>query len=138
MDSSRSPVKKKLSSSRLFLLSKGQDISIKVHPLTTLEALAVVITSQFRKIIWTKNGELVAEDRVSYLNNGIDYIPFNCSGKPIYLELDESPKAILSDNPGQEGQLLIPLKEGEHSFSRFVLPLLSVFSVYTFYSPAYI
>lgn len=116
VDSSRSPVKKKLSSSRLFLLSKGQDISIKVHPLTTLEALAVVITSQFRKIIWTKNGELVAEDRVSYQNNGIDYIPFNCSGKPIYLELDESPKAILSDNPGQEGQLLIPLKEGEHSF----------------------
>jgi hypothetical protein len=116
VDSSRSPVKKKLSSSRLFLLSKGQDISIKVHPLTTLEALAVVITSQFRKIIWTKNGELVAEDRVSYQNNGIDYIPFNCSGKPIYLELDESPKAILSDKPGQEGQLLIPLEAGKHSF----------------------
>jgi hypothetical protein len=116
VDSSRSPVKKTLSSSRLFLLSKGQDISIKVHSLTTLEALAVVITSQFRKIIWTKNGELVAEDRVSYQNNGIDYIPFNCSGKPIYLEMDEEPKAILSENPGQEGQLLIPLEEGKHSF----------------------
>lgn len=116
VDSSRSPVKKMLSSPRLFLLSKGQGISIKVHPLTTLEALAVVINSQFRKIIWTKNGELVAEDRVSYQNNGIDYIPFNCSGKPIYLEMDEEPKAILSENPEQEGQLLIPLKEGEHSF----------------------
>ncbi|MCP4157045.1 MAG: hypothetical protein GY757_55545 [bacterium] len=79
VDSSRSPLKKKLSSSNLFLLTRGQEISVTVNALKTLDALAVVIYSQFRKVIWTANDELITEDRVSYENNGLDYIPYGYS-----------------------------------------------------------
>ncbi|MCP4156741.1 MAG: hypothetical protein GY757_54005, partial [bacterium] len=78
--------------------------------------------SQFRKVIWTANDELITEDRVSYENNGLDYIPFDCKGKPVYFEVDEKAKTLLSENHSQKGsadqkdRLLVPLEKGEHSF----------------------
>lgn len=116
VDASKSPLKKKLSSSRLFLLSRGQEIAVTVNPLKTLDAMAIVIRSQFRKTVWTKNGDLVAEDRVFYDNNGVDYISFDCKGKPVFFAENDEPKAILSDNPDKENQVLVPLKKGKHSF----------------------
>jgi hypothetical protein len=115
VDSSESPIPKQLSSPKLFLLGKGQKIELEVQPLATLEALAVVITSQTRHITWTKDGDLVAEDRLQYLNNGVDYIPFDCRGKPIYFEIDGQASKILSGNPEKKDQVLIPLKKGTHS-----------------------
>lgn len=116
VDASRSPLKKELSSSRLFLLSGGQEIVVTVKPLRTLDAMAVVIHSQFRKAVWTKNGDLMVEDRVSYDNNGVDYISFDCQGKPIYFADDDGAKAILSENPEEKNNILVPLQKGKHSF----------------------
>jgi hypothetical protein len=116
VDASKSPLKRKLSSSRLFLLSQGQELSIGVNPLKALDAFAVGIASQFRKIIWTKGGEVVAEDRVFYNNNGLDYIPFDCKAKPLYFEVDGAAKTILSEDAVPESQILVPLKKGKHTF----------------------
>lgn len=116
VDASKSPLKRKLSSSRLFLLSRGQELAVRVNPLKALDAFAVGIASQFRKIIWTKGGEVVAEDRVSYNNNGLDYIPFDCKAKPLYFEVDGAAKTILSEESVPESQILVPLKKGRHSF----------------------
>ncbi len=115
VDSNESPIPKQLSSPKLFLLAKGQEIKLEVQSLTTLEALAVVISSQSRTITWTRDGDLVAEDYLHYQNNGIDYIAFDCTGKPIYFEIDNQAGKILSGDPGNKNQILIPLIKGTHA-----------------------
>ncbi len=115
VDSNESPIPKQLSSPKLFLLAKGQKIRLDVQSLTTLEALAVVISSQSRTITWTQDGDLVAEDYLHYQNNGIDYIAFDCSGKPIYFEIDNQAGKILSGDPKNKNQILIPLIKGTHT-----------------------
>jgi hypothetical protein len=57
----------------------------------------------------------VAEDYLYYRNNGVDYIPFDCQGKPIYFEIDKDARKILSENPENKNQVLIPLKKGSHA-----------------------
>ncbi|MCP4215769.1 MAG: hypothetical protein GY765_14035 [bacterium] len=115
VDSSESPIPKLLSSPKLFLLTKGQKLNMEIQQLATMDALAVVVSSQTREVTWTREGELVAEDILDYRNNGIDYMAFNCSGKPLYFEIDNKAKKILSENPEDETSLLVPLKKGEHS-----------------------
>jgi len=115
IDSGESPIAKQLTSPKLFLLTKGQQIEMDVRSLSSIEALAVVISNQSRRIVWTKEGTLVAEDTLTYQNNGLDYLPFNCSGKPGYFEIDTISQKILSENPENKSQILIPLKKGEHS-----------------------
>jgi len=114
VDSSESPIPKTLASGKLFLLARDQAIELTVKPLATLEALAVVIPGQTRQVIWTREGDLVAEDTIHYRNNGVDYVPLDCRGKAIYLEVDGQAQKILSDDPENENQVLVPMQKGTH------------------------
>lgn len=114
VDSSESPIPKKLTSPKLYLLTKGQNLNIQINALTAMEALAVVIPSQYRTIVWTREGEMVAMDEIRYRNNGLDYIPFDCKGKPLYFEIDGQANKILSENSTDKTRVLIPLQKGEH------------------------
>jgi hypothetical protein len=115
VDSTESPIPRQLESARLYLVTKGQDIDVTVQALASMEALAVVVRSQDRLIIWTKDGDLVAEDRLSYENKGIDYLPFDPSGKPVYLDLDGEAQKILAENEAKKTSILIPLRKGDHA-----------------------
>ncbi|RME22891.1 MAG: hypothetical protein D6806_12235 [Deltaproteobacteria bacterium] len=116
VDSSESPIVRRLPTSRLFLLTRGQKLGIEVQPLASLRALATVISSQRRMLVWTKDGDIIAEDTIQYENNGIDYLPFLPGGVPIYLEADGEAQKLLTDDEGGKGRrLLIPLKKGNHS-----------------------
>ncbi len=114
MDPSESPVRPKVGAPKLFMLTGGQTIDIKVRELAAMDALAMVIDSQVRKLVWTKQGELVAEDTLQYRNNGIDYLTFDCKGKPLYFEEDKKSKKILAGNPAKETEVMVPLKKGKH------------------------
>jgi hypothetical protein len=115
VDSTESPIGRQLESGRLYLVTKGQKLDVSVQSLASLEALAVVMSFQSRMIIWTKEGDLVAEDRIDYENNGIDYLAFDASGKPVYFEVDGEPHKILSDDDKKKSRMLIPLRKGDHS-----------------------
>ncbi len=115
VDSTESPIGRQLESGRLYLVTKGQKLDVTVQSLASMEALAVVMSSQSRMIIWTKEGDLVAEDRIDYENNGIDYLAFEASGKPVYFEVDGEPHKILSDDDKKKSRMLIPLRKGDHS-----------------------
>ncbi len=115
VDSSESPLSRKLSSSRLFFVTKGQSLNATVQPLTAKEALAAVVNQHRRTIVWTRDGDLVAEDVLNYENNGIDYLTLNAEGKPIYLEVDYEAQKILSDDKSKMEEVLIPMKKGSHA-----------------------
>ncbi|MFH1434925.1 MAG: hypothetical protein ABIJ56_04320 [Pseudomonadota bacterium] len=115
VDSVESPIARQLESARLFLVMKGQELDVSVKELASMEALAVVVSSQSRSIVWTKEGDLVAEDYFSYENNGIDYLAVKTAGKPMYLEIDGEPQKILSDDEEKKDRILVPLRKGTHS-----------------------
>lgn len=115
VDSIESPIARQLESARLFLVMKGQKLDVSVIELASMEALAVVVSSQSRRIVWTKEGDLVAEDYFSYENNGIDYLAVKTAGKPMYLEIDGEPQKILSDDEEKKDRILVPLRKGTHS-----------------------
>jgi hypothetical protein len=116
MDVSRSPIAQELSSAKLFLLQAGQTINVQIANLTSIDALAMVVNSHFRKLVWGSDGQLVAEDRITYNNNGFDYIQFNCLGKPLYFQMDENPSPILAEEKATAGNILAPVKKGSHFF----------------------
>ncbi len=115
IDSSESPIPRKMSLSRLYFMTKGNEISISVQKLKSLEALAAVVHSQKRKIVWTKDGDIVAYDTLTYENSGVDYLVFDTKGKPIYLEIDNSPQRLLSQDDIPETAVLLPLLKGKHN-----------------------
>jgi len=115
VDSTESPIARTLPSARLYLATKGTRLDASVQQLASMEALAVVVSSQARTIVWTREGDFVAQDDLTYDNNGVDYLPFDTGGKPIYLEIDGEPQKILADEKAKKGAILVPLRKGKHS-----------------------
>lgn len=117
IDSSESPMQRTMSLSRLFFLSKGHTVTIEVEKLSSLEALAVIMHSQSRKIIWTKDGDLVSQDTFTYENSGIDYLVFDTGAKPIYLEVNRESQRLFSLENIPKTAIVLPLEKGRHSAS---------------------
>ncbi len=115
VDSSESPIPRQMTLSRLYFLNRNNAIRISVQKLKSLEALAAVIHSQTRKIVWTEDGHLVAQDSITYENSGIDYLVFDTMGKPIYLAVDNSPQRLLSQEDIPDTAVLLPLFKGRHN-----------------------
>jgi hypothetical protein len=109
-----SPFVKTLSSARLFLAKKGDTLEITVRPLETVEALAAVISEHHRRMIWTKDGDMVFEDRLRYENGGLEYLPYGTTGTPIYEELDGSSRRLVKDK-ADPARLLLAIPTGGHS-----------------------
>lgn len=115
IDSSESPMPRVMSLSRLYFLSKGNTISIEYQKLQSLEALAVLIHSHTRRIIWTKDGDIIARDSFVYENSGVDYLIFDTLAKPIYLEVNQTAQRLFSFEGIPDTAVMLPLLKGRHS-----------------------
>lgn len=114
LDSAESPIPRTQASSRLFLVQRGQRIEATVQPLTSVDVLAAVIRQHRRTVVLTPRGDLVSDDDLSYENNGIDYLLYAPSGRPIYLATGGKAERIMRQ--GKEGKdVLVPLRTGSHS-----------------------
>lgn len=114
VDSAESPIARTQATSRLLLVQKGQQIEVTLQPLSSVEVLAAVVREHRRTLVLTERGDLVADDALTYENNGIDYLLYTPGGRPIYLATDAKPERIMHQDKAVE-EVLVPLQTGSHS-----------------------
>ena len=67
-----------------------------------------------RTLVLTERGDLVADDALTYENNGIDYLTYAPGGRPIYLATDGKAQRIMHQGKAAE-EVLVPLQTGSHT-----------------------
>ena len=114
VDSAESPIARALPTSRLYLVQRGQHIDVTAQTLSSVDVLAAVVRSHERTIVPPAcRGDLVADETLTYENNGIDYLFLEPHGRPIFLATDGKSERILHREKGAE-DVMIPLRTGSH------------------------
>ena len=112
-DVSESPIARKEPNSRLYLVTRGQHLDVTLQTLQSLDVLAATVRSHSRTLILTSAGDLVAQDVLSYDNNGLDYLYFTPDGKPLYLATDGASERVMHKDGSDD--LMIPMRMGGHT-----------------------
>lgn len=112
-DAGESPIVRKEPNSRLYLVQRGQHLDVTVQTLQSLDVLAATVRSHSRTLVLTSAGDLVAQDTLTYDNNGLDYLYFTPDGKPLYLATDGASERVMHKDGSDD--LMIPMRLGQHS-----------------------
>ncbi len=112
-DVSESPIARKEPNSRLYLITRGQHIDVTLQTLQSLDVLAATVRSHSRTLVLTAAGDLVAQDVMSYDNNGLDYLYYTPDGKPLYLATDGASERVMKKDGSDD--LMIPMRMGAHT-----------------------
>ncbi len=112
-DVSESPIARKEPNSRLYLVTRGQHLDLTLQTLQSLDVLAATIRAHSRTLVLTSAGDLVAQDVLSYDNNGLDYLYFTPDGKPLYLATDGASERVMHKDGSDD--LMIPMRMGAHT-----------------------
>jgi hypothetical protein len=113
-DSAESPIVRKMPTSRLYLVQRGQKVDVSIQTLSSVDVLAAVVRSHDRTVVLTRKGDLVSDETLGYENNGIDYLLMNPDGRPIYLATDGKAERIMHKEKGAE-EVMVPLRTGSHT-----------------------
>lgn len=113
MDASESPIPRTQPSARLFLVQRAQRLSVRVQTLVSMEALAAVVHAHDRRVVLTRRADLVADDSLSYENNGVDYLPLSPDGRPVFLSTDGTAERIMHRAQNAR-EIQVPLRTGRH------------------------
>ncbi|HEY1955271.1 MAG TPA: hypothetical protein VGH28_06655 [Polyangiaceae bacterium] len=127
-DASESPIVRREPSSRLYLVQRGQHLDVTVQTLQSVDVLAATIRSHSRTLVLTAAGDLVAQDTMTYDNNGLDYLYFTPDGKPLYLATDGAAERVMNKDGSED--LAIPMRLGQHTIT---VQSLSGTSIGTFF-----
>jgi hypothetical protein len=114
VDASESPIARTQPSARLFLVGRGQHVEVSAQPLVATEALAAVVREHDRTLVLTARGDLVADDVLSYENDGIDWLAWPPTGRAVFLATDDKAERVMRAADGA-GEVLVPLRVGNHS-----------------------
>ncbi|HEY6461955.1 MAG TPA: hypothetical protein VIY73_17435 [Polyangiaceae bacterium] len=113
VDASESPIARTQPSARLFLVARGQHIDVSAQPLVATEALAAVVRGHDRTLVLTARGDLVADDVLSYENDGVDWLAWPPTGRAVFLATDGKAERVMRAAEGA-GDVLVPLRVGSH------------------------
>ncbi len=111
--------------SQLFMVPRAQKLDVTVQSLVTTDALAATVRSHARLVVLTPSGDIVADDTLTYDNNGVDYVSLWSQGRPIFLATDGRPERMFH-REGTVDELLVPLRTGTHSLRTQSLSRASV------------
>jgi hypothetical protein len=114
IDTSQSPIARTQPSARLFMVGRGQHLDIAAQALVATEALAAVIREHDRTLVLTARGDLVADDVLTYENDGIDWLTWPPTGRAVFLATDGRAERVMRAADGA-GEVLVPLRVGSHS-----------------------
>ncbi|MGD0526457.1 MAG: hypothetical protein ABSE49_15000, partial [Polyangiaceae bacterium] len=114
IDASQSPIARTQPSARLFMVARGQHLDIAAQALVATEALAAVVREHDRTLVLTARGDLVADDVLSYDNDGIDRLTWPPTGRAVFLATDGRAERVMRTADGA-GEILVPLRLGSHS-----------------------
>jgi len=113
IDPSASPLQRTMPASRAYLVLPGQHLDVRAEALASLDVLAAVVHAEDRTVIITDQADLVADENISYENNGVDHLRYTPNGRPLFLATDDAPERILHAG-GSSAELLLPLRAGTH------------------------
>jgi hypothetical protein len=113
VDASESPIQRSQPTARLYLLNKGQSVDVTVQTLSSTEVLAAIVRLHRRTVVFTRKGDVVADDTLSYENNGIDYLLYGTEARPIYLATDGAAERIMHREDNRS-EVMVPLRTGKH------------------------
>jgi hypothetical protein len=111
-DLNESPIARKEPNSRLYLVTRGQHLDLTIQTLQSLDVLAATVRSHSRTLVLTSAGDLVAQDTLTYDNNGLDYLYYTPDGKPLYLATDGASERVMHKDGSDD--LMIPMRIGAH------------------------
>jgi hypothetical protein len=114
VDAAQSPIARTQPSARLFLVGRGQHLEVSVQTLVATEALAAVVREHTRTLVLTARGDLVADDVLSYENDGIDWLAWPPDGRAVFLATDGKAERVMRQADGA-GEVLVPLRVGSHA-----------------------
>ena len=114
VDASESPIARTQASARLYLVGRGQHVDVTVQPLVASEALAAVVRQHDRTLVLTARGDLVADDQLTYENDGIDWLAWPPTGRAVFLGTDGHAERVMRAADG-DSDVLVPLRVGTHS-----------------------
>jgi len=114
LDASESPIARTQASARLFLVGRGQHLDVTAQPLVATEALAAVVRQHTRKLVLTARGDLVADDELTYENDGIDWLAWPPTGRAVFLGTDGKAERVMRAAAGDD-DVLVPLRVGTHT-----------------------
>ena len=114
VEASESPIARTQPSGRLYLVGRGQHIDVKADALVATEVLAAVVRSHERTLVLTARGDLVADDVLTYENDGIDWLAWPPNGNAVYLATDGKAERVMRASDGAR-EVLVPLRVGSHS-----------------------
>jgi hypothetical protein len=114
VDTSQSPIARTQPSARLFMVGRGQHLDVTAQALVATEALAAVVREHDRTLVLTARGDLVADDTLSYENDGIDWLTWPPTGRAVFLATDGHAERVMRAADGA-GEVLVPLRVGSHT-----------------------
>jgi hypothetical protein len=114
VDVSQSPIARTQPGARLFLVGRGQHVDVSTQTLVATEALAAVVRDHRRTLVLTARGDLVADDVLSYENDGIDWLVWPPDGRAVFLGTDGKSERVMRQADGA-GEVLVPLRVGSHT-----------------------
>jgi len=114
IDTSQSPIARTQPSARLFMVGRGQHLDIAAQALVATDALAAVVREHDRTLVLTARGDLVADDVLTYENDGIDWLTWPPTGRAVFLATDGRAERVMRAADGA-GEVLVPLRVGSHS-----------------------
>jgi hypothetical protein len=114
VDASESPIARTQPSARLFLVGRGQHLDVTAQSLVATEALAAVVRQHTRKLVLTARGDLVADDELTYENDGIDWLAWPPTGHAVFLGTDGHAERVMRAAAGDD-DVLVPLRVGTHT-----------------------
>jgi hypothetical protein len=88
-------------------------VEVSAQPLVATEALAAVVREHQRTLVLTARGDLVADDTLSYENEGIDWLAWPPTGRAVFLATDGKAERVMRAADGA-GEVLVPLRVGSH------------------------
>lgn len=113
LDVSQSPIPATLPNARLYLVERGQELSVSVETLDAVKVLSAVVRRHHRHLVISRQGDLVTSDFIEYENKGLAYLPYHLQGEPLYLATDREAERILRQDTGNR-PVMIPLRPGRH------------------------
>ncbi len=111
VDLSESPIYSTYSNARAFLASYGEPINVDVRDLKLLPSLSASISSAEQTLSITPSGGVVGHANYRYSNTGVDYIPIEIPGTPLYAATSRRPVKLTQDPQDDQFLLAFPKQD---------------------------
>ena len=108
IDVSESAIRPNYLNSRAFIASYSEHVNVHVRDLDLLPSLSASISNARQELAITPEGGVVGHSSYRYSNTGVDYIPIEIPGTPLYAATSRGPVKLTKDSEKHQFLLSFP------------------------------